>query len=83
MRQAGAALGVALLATIISTHHGESMSASGIGAYQTAFLAAAALALVAALLALMIPDADAASTMARKGTTSSPAAAAETVAGFD
>ena len=49
-RQVGAAFGVAVLATVISTHHGASTSASGLGAYQAAFLVAAGVAVVGGLL---------------------------------
>jgi len=63
LRQTGAALGVAVLATVISTHHAAHGASGGVGAYHAAFFVAAGIALVGALMALRIRNADAASTM--------------------
>jgi EmrB/QacA subfamily drug resistance transporter len=64
VRQTGSAVGVAVLATVLSVllpDAGEAGDAAT--AYQTAFLVAAGLAVVGALVALTIRDSDAASTM--------------------
>lgn len=68
MRQTGAALGVAVLATVISVVGPTTSGPSGapvpdIGAYQAAFLVAAGLLAFAALMALRVRDSEAASTM--------------------
>jgi EmrB/QacA subfamily drug resistance transporter len=68
LRQTGAAVGVATLATVISIVGPFETGASGtptanLTAYHAAFLASAALLLLGALLALRVRDADAASTM--------------------
>lgn len=67
-RQLGASLGVALLSAVISAvgptylnHSGASIP--NINAYHMAFLAAASLTLIAAIIALTVHDRDAASTM--------------------
>ncbi|MBA2679575.1 MAG: DHA2 family efflux MFS transporter permease subunit [Ktedonobacteraceae bacterium] len=70
-RQVGASLGVALLGSILGIIGLTQVSAAGrivpnFTAYHTAFLASAVLALVAAGVALMIRDSDAAATMRRK-----------------
>lgn len=67
----GAALGIALLSTVLSIIGPVSLGARGtaqpnLAAYHAAFLASAALALIAACIALTIHDRDAAATM-RKG----------------
>jgi EmrB/QacA subfamily drug resistance transporter len=72
--QLGAALGVAVLGTILSTLGATTLSATGavqpnLAAYHTAFLAAAVLALIGACIALTISDRDAAVTMKRKART--------------
>ena len=71
-RQVGAALGVAVLGSVLSiigpTYRGENGAIlPNMTAYHAAFLAAAALTLIAACLALFVLDKDAASTMQRKG----------------
>ena len=68
LRQLGAACGVAVLAEVLSAVGPTRPSATGttlpnLAAYHAAFLAAAALALVAAGIALAISDRDAAPTM--------------------
>lgn len=68
MRQTGAALGVAVLATVISVVGPTTSGPAGapvpdIGAYQAAFLVAAGLLAFAALMALRVRDSEAASTM--------------------
>src|SRR5579872_4628513 len=69
-RQLGAALGVAVLGSVLSLVGTTYRNTAGIvlpnlNAYHAAFLAAAALALVGAVFALAIHDSDAASTMRR------------------
>jgi hypothetical protein len=62
-------VGVAIIATVIASSVHLSPTTTGaelIPAYHNAFLAAAALLLIAALLALKIHDSDAAPTMRRK-----------------
>ena len=72
--QLGAALGVAVLGTVLSIVGVTTLSATGVvqpnlAAYHAAFLAAAALALIGACIALTISDRDAAATMKRKSRT--------------
>src|SRR2546421_10083514 len=72
--QLGAALGVAILGSVLSIIGPTTLSASGtvepnLFAYHAAFLAAAVLALIAACIALTISDRDAAVTMRRKSRT--------------
>ena len=67
-RQLGAALGVALLSSVLAAVGPIQRSAAGlvqphVAAYRAGFLAAAALAVIAALIALRVPDRDAADTM--------------------
>ncbi|MGI8554082.1 MAG: DHA2 family efflux MFS transporter permease subunit [Dehalococcoidia bacterium] len=67
-RQLGSALGVAILSSVLAAIGPTRLDASGaaqpyLTAYHAAFLAAAAFALAAALLALTVPDRDAAATM--------------------
>jgi Na+/melibiose symporter-like transporter len=67
-RQLGSAIGVALLGTVLATIGTSSTGSSGtpsanLTAYHAAFLVAAGLAAVAAVLALFISDRDAAPTM--------------------
>lgn len=69
-RQLGAALGVAVLAAVLSAAGPTQVSATGnitpnLAAYHAAFLAAAALALVGASIALAVSDHAAAATMQR------------------
>jgi len=73
-RQLGAALGVALLSSILAAvgagHHGAlGADLPRLAAYRAAFLAASGLALIGSLIALGVPDRDAAATMQprRKG----------------
>jgi EmrB/QacA subfamily drug resistance transporter len=72
--QLGAALGVAVLGTVLSILGATTLSSSGVvqpnlAAYHAAFLAAAVLALIGACIALTISDRDAAATMKRKSRT--------------
>jgi EmrB/QacA subfamily drug resistance transporter len=69
-RQLGSALGVAVLASVLSVVGPFSQTLTGallpnLGAYHVAFLASAALALMAAAIALFVHDRDAAATMVR------------------
>jgi len=69
--QLGAALGVAILGSVLSIFGPTTLNASGtvepnLVAYHAAFLAAAVLALIAACIALTVSDRDAAVTMRRK-----------------
>jgi hypothetical protein len=70
-RQLGAALGVAVLGSVLSIVGPTYLSPTGavqpnLAAYHAAFLAAAGLALIGACIALTIHDEDAASTMGRR-----------------
>ncbi|HXA33985.1 MAG TPA: MDR family MFS transporter [Acidimicrobiales bacterium] len=69
-RQLGSAVGVALLATVLSlvgtTHVVAGHEAANLTAYHAAFLVAAGVALVGAAVALTIKDVDAAATMVRR-----------------
>jgi sugar phosphate permease len=69
VRQLGGATGVAVLTTVLAAvgtfHVVGHVEVPQLGAYHTAFLAAAAIALVAAGVALTIHDSDAASSMRR------------------
>jgi hypothetical protein len=72
--QLGAAIGVAVLGSVLSVMGPTTLSATGtvepnLAAYHAAFLAAALLALIAACIALTISDRDAAGTMRRKSRT--------------
>jgi EmrB/QacA subfamily drug resistance transporter len=67
-RQLGLALGVAVLSSVLSAVGPVHRSATGVTephllAYRAAFLTAAAFAITAALIALRVPDRDAAATM--------------------
>lgn len=69
-RQLGSAFGVALLGAVLSIVGVYTLGPSGaqepnIGAYQTAFFVASTVALIGAVLALFVPDKDAAATMHR------------------
>ena len=69
-RQLGSAVGVALLATVLAlvgtTHEVAGHVAANLAAYHAAFLVAAGVALVGAVVALTIKDVDAAATMVRR-----------------
>jgi hypothetical protein len=73
-RQMASALGVAILATILSvkmpgienTLSADGFASAEVTAYHTVFLAAAGLALVGAVFAWRIKDADAEATMVRR-----------------
>jgi len=71
IRQLGSAVGVAVLTTVIvaagTAKTAADRPAADLAAYHAAFLVAAALAAVGAAVALTIHDADAASTMIRRG----------------
>jgi len=72
--QLGAALGVAILGSVLSIIGTTTLSATGtiepnLFAYHAAFLAAAILTLIAACIALAVSDKDAAVTMMRKSST--------------
>jgi EmrB/QacA subfamily drug resistance transporter len=72
-RQLGSALGVAVLSSVLGIVGPTHLSATGavlpnVTAYHAAFLAAAALALIAACIALTVRDRDAAATMSRQKT---------------
>ena len=74
----GPALGVALLSTVLSAVGTVTTAPAGtpsanLAAYHTAFLVAAGLALVAAVLSLFVSDRDAAPTMVRKPRAKGPA----------
>jgi hypothetical protein len=67
-RQLGAAIGVAVLSSVLAAVGPTKAVSSGldapnIDAYRAAFVAAAGFAIVGALIALRVPDADAAETM--------------------
>jgi len=67
-RQLGAALGVALLSSVLAAFGPIHVTAAGlsqphVAAYRAGFLAAAALAVIGAVIALRVPDRDAAATM--------------------
>ena len=71
LRQTAAAVGVALLATVLTTALPEGAAsvppADQLGAYRVTFVVASALALAAALVLRRVDDRDAAATMARPG----------------
>jgi len=80
-RQIGAAVGVAVLSSILSavgpTHRDPfGNAAPELAAYRAAFLAAAAFAVLGALIALGVPDQDAAATMRPRLVRDEPAEAA-------
>ncbi|MHB1535876.1 MAG: MDR family MFS transporter [Acidimicrobiales bacterium] len=70
LRQLGGAAGVALLTTVVAavgpTREVNGRVAADLSSYHLAFLAAAAVAGCGALVALTVPDADAAETMVRR-----------------
>lgn len=78
-RYLGGAVGVAILSTVISAvgvlHPAGGAARPGAGAYHTAFLTAAAIALAGALWATSINDADAAPTMQPRHAPGEPARA--------
>jgi len=74
VRQAGAAAGVALLATVLGA---TGARASDPGGYRLAFVAAASMMAIGALIGCLIHDADAASTMAATPDDAAPTAIPE------
>jgi MFS family permease len=70
LRQLGSAVGVALLSTVVATvgpvHVVDGHPTANLTAYHVAFLVAAAVALLAAVCATTVSDADAAATMVRR-----------------
>ena len=72
-RQLAAALGVATLATIVGLQTSNTPLAGNVAVFRIAFLAAAALPLVGAVIAVFIRDRDAASTMRARSAEPSPA----------
>jgi EmrB/QacA subfamily drug resistance transporter len=70
-RQLGGAIGVAVLSTVVAAvgplHTVAGHTLPNLNAYHAAFLVAAGLALISALFALTVSDADAAPTMVRRG----------------
>jgi EmrB/QacA subfamily drug resistance transporter len=77
-RQLGSALGVAVLATVLAavgtTRVVAGHTSPDLAGYHAAFLTASAIALIGAVVALTIRDADAASTMVRRPSRSARAA---------
>lgn len=80
-RQLGSALGVATLSTVLAAIGPIVVSAGGsepnLTAYRAAFAAASAMALLGAIFALRVPDADAAETMVHAGRSRARAAPAD------
>jgi EmrB/QacA subfamily drug resistance transporter len=80
-RQLGGAVGVALLTTVLAavgvTHEVGGVVTSNLTAFHAAFLAAAAIAVVAAVCCLFIHDVDAASTMTLRRRSQEEGATAE------
>ena len=70
-RQLGGAIGVAVLTTVLAavgpTRLVAGRRVSDLGAYHAAFIAAAGIAVVAAMVAFTVSDDDAAATMVRRG----------------
>jgi MFS family permease len=66
-RQVGAALGVAVLSSVLAAAGSAGAAATDPAAYRIAFFTAAGFALVASVLALRVPDAEAAETMVVRG----------------
>jgi MFS family permease len=76
-RQLGAAVGVAVLSSVLSAVGPTHRDATGsvipnLAAYRAAFLVAAAFSLTGALIALGVPDRDAAATMRPRSVRESP-----------
>jgi EmrB/QacA subfamily drug resistance transporter len=69
-RQVGSSLGIAVLASILAfvgpTEEVNGVTVPNLDGYHLAFVAAAAFAIIAAVLATRVPDADAANTMVRR-----------------
>ncbi|MGI8856592.1 MAG: DHA2 family efflux MFS transporter permease subunit [Thermomicrobiales bacterium] len=79
-RQLGLALGVAILSSVLAAVGPVQRSVTGVmqphlAAYRAAFLTAAAFALIGALIALAVPDRDAAATMRPRPKRAAPSAA--------
>ena len=79
-RQLGAALGVAVLSSVLAALGATQVGADGavtpnLDAYRAAFIAAAGLSLTGAFLALRVPDRDAAATMRIRAEKEAPAEA--------
>ena len=66
-RQVGAALGVATLSSVLAAAGSAAADAVDPAAYRAAFFFAAGFALIGSLLALRVPDAEAAETMVARG----------------
>jgi EmrB/QacA subfamily drug resistance transporter len=64
-RQLGAAVGIAILSTILAARSSGVDAGTDADAYRLAFIAASGLALLGAIAALFVPDRDAAPTMRR------------------
>lgn len=83
-RQLGLALGVAVLSSVLAAVGPVQRAATGVAAphlaaYRAAFLTAAAFAMIAALIALTVPDRDAAATMRPRQRRDAPTAPQESL----
>jgi MFS family permease len=66
-RQVGAALGVATLSSVLAAAGAGGADTADPSAYRVAFFVAAGFALIASVLAMRVPDAEAAETMVVRG----------------